>query len=251
MLVRALRWRVALFDGDHVYESRIAIALVSFLLLDCLALYLRARVRSPFFTRTTLLCKTAHAFVTAFAASVLLLRRNYWWTWQRLVLPFSMAYFLADILWNCLPSGNLKTSLHHLVMIGCNYPVGEAHGALVAGAGDPTWRIWLSMTGYLSEWTTALNSSRSSLLHMYEARKGTINLTSGLLILTHMLQLLVFPYLIIFEIIPRYPLYALRQQILTFYIVVLGHFVILQLSIQKITNIFQCGIGRFVIQAYE
>ena len=136
-------------------------------------------------------------------------------------------------------------TLHHLVMIGCHYPLGEANGALVAGAGDPEWCIRLSMIGYLCEWTTTLLNVRWLLAHT--TRHKSFAAVSLLLLGTYAYRLLLFPYLVLLEIFPRYVMYARRQQILTFYIMVLGHLVVLQLSIQWVAVIVKYGVSKFLI----
>jgi len=235
-----------LFDGEHSYEHRIGKALALYLITHFLMLRLRRFVGPTLSTRPTVVCGTIHAVGTALAASVLLVMRDYGAAWQRAVLPFSIAYFLADVLWYCLPARDLTMSLHHLVMIGCHYPIGEINGALVAGAGDSSWCIWLSMIGYLSEWTTALLNMRWLLAHSYPEHRCIFTMVSGLLLVTYFYRLLLFPYLLIFEIIPRYSMYSTHQQVLTFFIMILGHLIVLQLSIQWAAVIFKCGVVRFL-----
>lgn len=205
----------------------------------------RKRVGYPLSVRPTIICGTLHAAGTATSASIVLFNQRYSPIWQRVVLPCSISYFLADICWYCLPCKDVTMMLHHMVMIGCHYPLGEPNGALVAGAGDPKWCLQVSMMGYLSEWTTALLNVRWILALTANRHHGNFVAISLLLLGTFFLRLFLFPYLLLLEIIPRYPMYSHRQQVLTFLIMVLGHLVVLQLSIQWIAAIFKYGIRNY------
>lgn len=238
---------MALFDGDRTYEYNILLSLVLYLMLHCVMVVLSKRVGYPFSMRPTIVCGTLHATGTAASATVLLVLGDRRLIWQRLVMPLSIAYFLADILWYCVPTGDLTMSLHHLVMIGCHYPLGESNGALVAGAGDAEWCLWLSMIGYLSEWTTVFLNLRWVLAHSLNQHHKTFGAVSLCLLTTYAYRLFLFPYLLLLEIIPRYNRYAQRQQVLTFCIMVLGHLIVLQLSIQWIAVILRFGVGQFLV----
>lgn len=240
-------WRVALFDADHAYEYNILMALGAYLTMHVAMLQLSKVVGYPLSIRPTIVCGTMHAFGTAIAASVLLFVGGREVVWQRIALPCSVSYFLADILWYCLPRRDLTMTLHHLVMIGCHYPIGEMNGALVAGAGNPGWCVRLSMIGYLSEWTTAFLNVRWLLAHISRRYKRLFTVVSSLLLFTYAYRLVLFPYLLAFEIFPKYSLYAEKEQILTFTIMVLGHLIVLQLSIQWVFVILRYGVSNFLV----
>jgi len=246
-VVCCLRWDR--FDGDKRYEYQICRALGIYLIIHCVILCLRKNVGYPLSVRPTIVCGTLHAMGTAIGATVLLAVGNHGDIWQRKILPFSISYFLADIIWYCLPHRDITMSLHHLVMIGCHYPIGEDIGAYVAGAGRAEWCIWLSMVGYLSEWTTALLNVRWLLAHTLVHHHLSFTVISLCLLMTYIFRLVLFPYLIVFHIFPRYAEYAQTQQVLTFYIMVLGHLVVLQLSIQWVALILKFGLRKFLIFA--
>lgn len=62
-------------------------------------------------------------------------------------VPLSMAYFLGDILWYCVPKRDWLILLHHITLIYCHYPVGSMAGATLYGLGDPALAIRVSFTG--------------------------------------------------------------------------------------------------------
>jgi len=242
-------WRVALFDGDHRYEYSITTMFCIYLIIHLVMIAIRDIVGYPISIRPTIICGTLHATGTAMSATLILISGRYLASWQRVVLPCSISYFLADIVWYCLPNRDLTMTLHHLVMIGCHYPLGEANGALVAGAGDINWCLRLSMIGYLSEWTTALLNVRWFLARTAKPFNIGFRTISVLLLITYAYRLLLFPYLLLLEIFPRYLIYSQRQQVLTFYIMVLGHLLVLQLSIQWVAVICKYGICNFLLLA--
>lgn len=238
---------MAIFDGDHRYEFNIAVALGTYLFAHCLIISSSKRFEYPLSIRPAMICGSVHAIGTAtIALFILVSGGHHLYLWQRMVLPFSVSYYAADIMWSCIPNNDLTMTLHHLVMIGCHYPLGEANGALVAGAGDPDWCLRLSMIGYLGEWTTVFLNARLLLTGTACQRSATFSVVSLLLLSTYAYRLFLFPYILLFEIFPRYPTYSRRQQILTFYIMVLGHLLVLHLSIQWIAVILKFGIRRFV-----
>ena len=140
-------------------------------------------------------------------------------------------------------------TLHHLVMIGAHYPVGTSLGIYVGGAGDPDWCTWLSIVGYLSEWTTCFLNIRWVLAHTLEKHHLSFFVISLALVGSYVYRLVMFPYILITDILPRYEAYVVMQQIWTFYIIVLGHLVVLQLSIQWVALIMQVGLGNFLFFA--
>ena len=237
-------WRVAFFDGDHRYERRIVHALFMYLTVHYVIVACKGRLSRTIRERPTIVCGTLHATLTAVASTVLLVTGRTA-LWQR-VLPFSLSYFLADILWYCLPRRDLTMTLHHLVMVGCHYPVGEDIGAYVGGAGRTDWCVWLSLVGYLSEWTTLILNLRWLLAHTLTKHHVTFTIISLLLLGSFIGRVLLFPYLLLVHILPRYDDYITMQQIWTFFTIVFGHLVVLQLSIQWIAAILHLGFGNFI-----
>ena len=131
--------------------------------------------------------------------------------------------------------------------MGCHYPLGEELGAYIAGAGAPEWCTWLSMIGYLSEWTTAFLNVRWLLAHTLKKHHVSFSIVSFLLLMTYAYRLLLFPYLLVVEILPRYEAYVRMQQVWTFYTMVIGHLVVLQLSIQWVALILKVGLRSFLV----
>ena len=117
-------------------------------------------------------------------------------------------------------------------MIGCHYPLGEPNGALVLGAGDERWAVWLSMFGYTCEWTTVFLNVRWWLSHTLRAHSWKFACVSALLIASYFARMALLPYLVLGQLVPRYEQYNARRQIFTFGFGVFGHVAVLALSIQ-------------------
>ena len=48
--------------------------------------------------------------------------------WRRGVLSFSTAYWLFDLIYYCYPREDFLIAVHHIAILVCNYPIGDAAG---------------------------------------------------------------------------------------------------------------------------
>jgi len=210
---------------------------------------------SPLSSRPTVLAGTFHAFTTSaisiylLAATPLLLNERSsnngssasaetpllqlhdWSLWQKVAIPLSLAYFAADAIWYCLPRSDGLIFFHHVIMCFCHYPVVNDAGAALAGAGDGRFAIWLSIVGYTSEVSTCLMNYRWYLIETLEGNWVGFSLVNMLVVLSWAYRIILFAYLLVWEIIPRTSLYVEKKQLLTFIIMFMGHAIIGLLSL--------------------
>lgn len=166
--------------------------------------------------------------------------------WQRVALPLSLAYFAVDVYWYCLPTNDVLIAFHHFVMCFCHYPVGHDSGAVLAGAGDKEWVVWLSIAGYTSEISTVLMNYRWYLLQTLEEDWIGFAVVNVLVVFSWMARIVLFGYLLAFEIAPRFALFVEKKQLLTYVIMVLGHAVIGLLSCYWVSVMCRGGVRSLV-----
>merc|ERR1719247_2112413 len=121
-------------------------------------------------------------------------------------------------------------------MCVCHYPVGSGAGARLAGAGDARWVVWLSMMNY-----------RWWLIHTLDAHKARFAVVNALIVVSFALRIVLMGYLLAFEIVPRTALYVDRKQVLTFVLCVLGHSVILALSMYWLKVLCSAGVRGLLV----
>jgi hypothetical protein len=118
---------------------------------------------------------------------------------QVLGLPLSLAYFLGDIYWYCIPQRDYLIAFHHATMLACHYPVGSdaggskaerrpaekgggrrrrqhgrtRTGAALCGAGDALFAVRLSLLGYLCELSNPLMNWRWWLMQTLQCAPQT------------------------------------------------------------------------------
>merc|ERR1711862_462722 len=73
--------------------------------------------------------------------------------------------------------------------------------------GDPNWVTWLSVVGYTSEVSTALMNYRWYLINTLEEDWVGFGVTNVLTVLGWGGRVIMFTYLLVVEILPRYELY--------------------------------------------
>jgi hypothetical protein len=146
-------------------------------------------------------------------------------------LPISLSYFFADCFFYCLPKNDAIIFVHHVIMCFCHYPVGHDSGAILAGAGDISWVTWLSIVGYTSEVSTAVMNYRWYLLNTLEEDWIGFGIVNVFVTSSWAGRVVMFTYLLIAEIFPRAHMYFDKKQILTFSVIVFGHFGIGMLSL--------------------
>ena len=116
--------------------------------------------------------------------------------WRRAVLPFSMAYWLFDLLFYCYPKQDTLIAVHHLAIMVMNWPIGDNAGAAALAALDPACNVVMcSATGYTLEATTFLLYVRWLLANVLAEHHWAYSATSALLLFSWVyLRMLYSPY---------------------------------------------------------
>ncbi|KAL3790729.1 hypothetical protein ACHAWO_013548 [Cyclotella atomus] len=194
-------------------------------------------------SRPTVIAGTVHSIATAIISCGILYqhyKNDKAWIvngtdliqiWQTVGLPLSLSYFFADCFFYCLPKKDVIIFVHHVIMCFCHYPVGHNAGAILAGAGDISWVTWLSIVGYTSEVSTAVMNYRWYLLNTLEEDWIGFGIVNVFVTSSWAGRVVMFSYLLIAEIFPRAHMYLEKKQILTFAVMVFGHFGIGLLSL--------------------
>ncbi|KAL7521013.1 hypothetical protein ACHAWX_005708 [Stephanocyclus meneghinianus] len=258
-------WRECYREGAGIFETRFSVYFAVFTIFYLIGYAIQrnhdAAVkanRSPpdprslgalIASRPTVIAGTVHSLVTAvIAVGILILHyiqlgrgfsQSAWVyegtdlirVWQTVVLPLSLSYFVADCFFYCLPKKDAIIFFHHVVMCFCHYPVGHNRGAILAGAGDIQWVTWLSIVGYTSEVSTAVMNYRWYLLNTLEEDWIGFGIVNCFVAASWAGRVVMFTYLLLVEIFPRAHLYIAKKQILTFTVMVFGHFGIGMLSL--------------------
>jgi len=240
-------WREALMDGDHTVEVRVLLFLAMFLILHAVMLKLRPIVGEPLASRPTLIANQIHCSTTSFLATYLLY--NHWrdgvmddfLVWQQFGIPLSLAYFMADILWYCIPERDGLILFHHITMLLCHYPVSSHSGALLCGAGDALWTVRLSMMGYLCELSNPLMNWRWWLLQTLEKDRIDFALVNIVLVFSFIGRTFLLGWLLVGVLIPKAALFVEAKQVFVYTLCILGHAVILLLSLYWLKVL--CGGG--------
>lgn len=167
--------------------------------------------------------------------------------WQTVGLPLSLSYFFADCFFYCLPKKDFIIFVHHVIMCFCHYPVGHNAGAVLAGAGDISWVAWLSIVGYTSEVSTAVMNYRWYLLNTLEEDWIGFGIVNVFVTSSWAGRVVMFTYLLIAEIFPRAHMYFDKKQILTFSVMVFGHFGIGLLSLYWCVIMCRGGIKSLFV----
>lgn len=224
----------------------------------------KRRPESPISTRPTVFAGTFHALATSVISIYLLLVRPReegapeddartrsdssdpaivdWTMWQTVAIPLSLAYFAADAVWYCLLRSDGLIFVHHVIMCFCHYPIINHAGATLAGGGDATFSTWLSVVGYTSEVSTCLMNYRWYLLQTLEKDWVGFAILNILVMLSWFYRILLFAYLLLWEIIPRTPQYVETKQLLTYVIMFSGHAIIGALSVYWLQLMCKGGI---------
>lgn len=210
-------------------------------------------------SRPTVIAGTFHSVATAFIAVVILILHyengrtweyegtNLIRVWQRVGLPISLSYFFADCFFYCLPKKDAIIFVHHVIMCFCHYPVGHDSGAILAGAGDIPWVTWLSIVGYTSEVSTAVMNYRWYLLNTLEEDWIGFGIVNSFVAASWAGRVVMFTYLLIVEISPRTHMYIAKKQVLTYAVMVFGHFGIGMLSLHWCMIMLRGGIRSLFV----
>ena len=218
---------------------------------------------SPLSTRPTVLAGTFHALATSVISIYLLVvhprkgdpedhAHNLsdaeptilidWSMWQTVAIPLSLSYFAADAVWYCLPRSDGLIFFHHVIMCFCHYPIINRAGATLAGGGDATFSTWLSVIGYTSEVSTCLMNYRWYLLQTLDRDWIGFAIVNILVVISWAYRIVLFSYLLLWEIIPRTPQYVETKQLLTYAIMFSGHAIIGALSVYWLRLMLKGGL---------
>ena len=243
-------WREAYREGGGTFERAFLLFFALFAVLNVLGALLGKRYGPPLTSRPGVIAATFHAAATSALSLQVLMSHGGpdedYAPWQNRALPLSLAYFVANFFWYCIPRWDWPIAFHHLVMCVCHYPVGHDAGAVLAGAGDRSWVLWLSATGYTSEVATVLTNYRWYLIQTLEEDWVGFAVTNLLVALSWAGRVVLFAHLLIAEIIPRAPLYVERKQLLTYAIMVAGHAIIGVLLFFWILVMCRGGVGSLL-----
>uniref|UniRef100_A0A7S2U7B6 TLC domain-containing protein n=1 Tax=Attheya septentrionalis TaxID=420275 RepID=A0A7S2U7B6_9STRA len=248
-------WREAYLEGGGTFERSMIMCCMGFAVLHFVATALGKKYGPPLSGRPTVLAATFHAGSTSILAIyVLWINRGKqegeevdFSIWQQWALPLSLAYFVAEFFWYCVPRRDVLISVHHVIMCFCHYPVGHDAGAVLAGAGNPNWVLWLSAMGYTSELSSVLMNYRWYLLETLDSNWIGFGICNVLVALSWAGRVVLFGYLLVFEIAPLAPLYAEKKQLLTYVIMVFGHVVIGVLSMYWLRIMCRGGFKSLLV----
>eukprot|EP00565_Helicotheca_tamesis_P007872 CAMPEP_0185723172 /NCGR_PEP_ID=MMETSP1171-20130828/104_1 /TAXON_ID=374046 /ORGANISM="Helicotheca tamensis, Strain CCMP826" /LENGTH=347 /DNA_ID=CAMNT_0028390839 /DNA_START=7 /DNA_END=1050 /DNA_ORIENTATION=+ len=255
---RSNPWRESYNEGGGVFERSFLFSTVVFILLNEFGKSIGRRYGKPFSSRPGFIAGTLHCASTSAITIYLLLfqsgtledgnmKAGDFKVWQEVGLPLSIGYFVVDIFWYCFPKGDILMLVHHIIMCFCHYPVGHDAGAILAGAGDKHWVIWLSIVGYTSEVATVLMNYRWYLLQTLKEDWIGFALVNISIVISWAARVVLFSYLLIFEIGPRASDYMEAKQLLSYTFVVVGHFVIGVLSLYWLGLMCRGGIRGLIV----
>jgi hypothetical protein len=151
--------------------------------------------------------------------------------WQTVGLPISLSYFITDSYYYCYPKRDGIIFIHHIIMCFCHYPIACTSGATLAGAGNAHWATWLSIVGYTSEVSTAVMNYRWYLINTLEENWFGFGIVNCIVVLSWAGRVVLFTYLLLVEIYPRYTAYMEYGQLFTYAVLVFGHAAIGLLSL--------------------
>ena len=276
-------WTEGFLHGEGIFESWFIIYLLGYILVSfvgnwCHSSYHAAvkknlttsppdsrSIKALIASRPTVIAATIHSVATSVIAVGILTSyytnlnddevSNPWMygninlihVWQRVGLPISLSYFASDCYFYCLPRKDMIIFIHHCIMCFCHYPVGHESGAILAGAGDVQWVTWLSVVGYTSEISTAVMNYRWYLMNTLEKNWIGFGIVNGFVVASWAGRVVMFTYLLIKEIFPRYQMYVDQQQMFTYTVLVLGHVGIGLLSLHWCIVMCKGGIKNIFI----
>jgi len=213
-------------------------------------------------SRPTLIANQLHCTTVSILAVVLLLTTDEqapkpYLLWQEFGIPLSVAYFMADFIWYVIPgrfspfsttkSWDFLIGFHHIVMIMCHYPVASNQGAILCGAGSSLWAIRLSLLGYLCELSNPLMNYRWYLMQTLQAHRIDFSLTVIVLVSSFVARVILLGYLIFAVILPEAAVFIEAKQVFIYSMCVLGHAVIMLLSLYWLHVLTKPGMKRMLV----
>lgn len=256
-------WRAAFYDGDDTIEWRIAGFLVFFVSLHVAMLTLkRAGLLSDVLaSRPTVVANQLHCSSVTLLALYLLVTGDdtnveSYALWQEWCIPFSMGYFCGDILWYAIPAKYSPLSstasfdrlilVHHATILMCTYPVATAAGAELAGAGSALWAVRLNLLNYLCELSNPLMNYRWYLMQTLPAHRADFAATVLLLVATLAGRVVLLGWLLLCYVLPKAALFIEAKQVFVYYAIVMGHILILLLSLYWLKVLTKPGLQRML-----
>jgi len=212
----------------------------------------RSWLGSTLASRTTLVANHLHCTAVSVLAVYLLARHprgtlEDYRSWQVLGLPLSLAYFLGDIYWYCIPQRDYLIAFHHATMLACHYPVGSDAGAALCGAGDALFAVRLSLLGYLCELSNPLMNWRWWLMQTLQAHRWDFAVVNVLLMLSFVLRAVLLGWLLCGVLLPRAADFVEAKQVFIYGTCVLGHGVILALSLFWLRVLLKNGLRGLLV----
>lgn len=239
-------------DGDNTLEYSILAILAAFLLLHFTMLAIRPYLGEPLASRPTFVANQIHCTTVSLLSLYLLVTKpgndvSDFKLWQTIGIPISVAYFLADILWYCVPTGDKLILCHHITMILCHYPAGSPHGATFCGLGDAMWSVKLSMLGYLCELANPLMNYRWWLLQTLEKNRIDFPVVNVMLVVSFALRGVLLVWLLARMVLPRAAEFIEAKQVFIYTLAVLGHVIILLLTLYWLKVLCRGGLKSLLV----
>jgi hypothetical protein len=260
-------WRAAWYDGSDELEIRILVIFGCFICLHCTMMFLKKQgmLSDVLASRPTFVANNCHCCVVA-PLAVYLLWTNYYKAdksvedyalWQQVGIPITLAYFMGDVVWYCIPAKYSPLSsapkfdflilFHHVTMLACHYPTGSLAGATLCGAGDPLWSIELSCLGYLCEVSNPLMNYRWWLMQTLKKHRADFSVTVVLLVASFVARVGLLFCLIFVYILPKFGTFMAEKQVFIYIVCVAGHAVIMALSLYWLSVLTKGGLARMLV----
>eukprot|EP00039_Didymoeca_costata_P019771 m.338870 g.338870 ORF g.338870 m.338870 type:complete len:284 (+) comp18572_c0_seq1:213-1064(+) len=241
-------WHVLFSDPSHQFEWRVAVYMLLFLVFHFVVIYISPNWKNPIAERPTVVAGQVHAIITTLGAGVILYAGvDYYPIWGEHLIPFSCAYFMCDIIWFAIPNSAVVIFIHHLLISLCHCPLGVEKAALSIGLGDKNFCYWLSMVGYLAEFTTATTNVRWWITKTRKEHSIFFFTISALTLAGWIARIFMFAYLVIFELYPRIPAYKEKGYLSTISIALAGHIGTMLLSVYWVRVMLRKGVKSALV----
>jgi len=236
----------AVDEGRGGYLQQIGLFIALFVGVHLLAEF-GARFSVLLASRKTVLGGTLHGVGTSWMAMLIVGGVIDLSWWPAVGLPFSIAYLITDIVFYCWPKRDVVIFVHHLIMMFSHFTTGTTSGALICGAGDVKWAQWVSVVGYLSEIPNPFLNSRWYMLKTLKKNHVIFTVNNSILLVTWIVgRLIVLPSNLLL-IVPRFSDFAANGGYDCFAVLLIGHVIIVLLSIDWLLKLLRGGIQDFFV----